>query len=338
MRDGKTFFAKIGGEISPPGFGKDGRERRRGGSELFRYGTALARRVSALRRRRAPGETTMESAREKQARLAEKLRALGSVAVAFSGGADSAFLLQSARDALGENVIAVTGRSLSFPQRELSAARAFAESRGIAHYVVDSEELALEGFSDNPPNRCYLCKKALFSEILRLAGEKGARRVIEASNADDEGDYRPGLQALEESGILSPLRLVRLTKAEIRALSKEMGLPTWDKPSFACLASRFPYGERISPERLRRVDAAEQFLLDAGFRQVRVRFHEHGKLARIEVGEEDFALLAEAGLRRRIGEHFRALGFAYASVDIQGYRTGSMNEALSPEQRRGGHV
>jgi uncharacterized protein len=273
----------------------------------------------------------MESLKEKRDRLSACLRSLESVAVAFSGGVDSAFLLKSACDILGDAVIAVTGRSLSFPLRELRAAQEFTSSRGIRHFLVDSEELALEGFSDNPPNRCYLCKKELFAKIKILAGEKGMLQVVEASNLDDEGDFRPGLRAVAELGVISPLRLARLTKEDIRALSREMGLPTWDKPSFACLASRFPYGERIDPERLRRIDAAEQFLLDLGFRQVRVRFHEQGRLARLEVDETGFALLADAALRRRVSERFGELGFIYTSVDILGYQTGSMNKTLLPQ-------
>jgi uncharacterized protein len=273
----------------------------------------------------------MDALKEKQRRLARCLRSFGSVAVAFSGGADSSFLLAGAREVLGDRVIAVTGRSLSFPLRELRAAEEFAASRGIRHFLVDSEELDVEGFSDNPPNRCYLCKKALFGKILRLAREQGAARVIEASNADDEGDYRPGLRAVEELGVASPLREVRLSKAEIRRLSGEMGLPTWDKPSFACLASRFPYGERIDAERLRRIDAAEQFLLDRGFRQVRVRFHDGGRLARLEIDEQGFSLLADPAAREEVCNRLNDLGFAYVALDLKGYRTGSMNGTLPAE-------
>jgi uncharacterized protein len=270
----------------------------------------------------------MNALKEKQTRLAEGLRALGSAAVAFSGGVDSTFLLKIAQNVLGDKVIAVTGRSLSFPQRELEAARAFTREQGIRHLLVDSEELELDGFAQNPPNRCYLCKKELFAKIRRMAEQEGMAQVVEASNLDDEGDYRPGLLAVAELGVLSPLRSARLNKAEIRALSKEMGLPTWNKPSFACLASRFPYGERIDAERLARIDAAEQFLLNQGFGQVRVRFHEQGKLARLEVDAQGFALLADQDLRLHIDLHLRELGFTYTAVDLQGYRTGSMNAGL----------
>lgn len=271
----------------------------------------------------------MDALKEKQQRLEQCLCSFGSAAVAFSGGVDSSFLLDSARAVLGDKAVAVTGRSLSFPLRELRAAEDFAASRGIRHFFVDSEELDVDGFSGNPPNRCYLCKKALFGKILRVAREQGIAHVIEASNVDDEGDYRPGLQAVAELGVHSPLRLVRLSKDEIRQLSKERGLPTWDKPSFACLASRFPYGERIDAERLRRIDAAEQFLLDRGCRQVRVRFHDGGKLARLELDEQSFTLFADPALRVAVCRRMKELGFAYTALDLEGYRTGSMNAGLS---------
>jgi uncharacterized protein len=265
---------------------------------------------------------------DKKQLLIDIVKQQPSVAVAFSGGVDSTFLLAIAQQVLGERAVAVTGRSLSFPPRELNAALAFSSERGILHYQVDSEELDLPTFSHNPPNRCYLCKRELFGKIKALAQENGLAAVLEASNADDEGDYRPGLKAIEELGVLSPLRQARLTKAEIRALSKEMDLPTWDKPSFACLASRFPYGETITPDRLSRLDRAEQFLLDLGLKQVRVRLHEKATLARIETDEAGLSLIFQEPNRNLTHQYFQGLGFNFVAVDLMGYRTGSMNVTL----------
>ncbi|MBE6831790.1 MAG: ATP-dependent sacrificial sulfur transferase LarE, partial [Ruminococcaceae bacterium] len=190
-----------------------------------------------------------------------------------------------------------------------------------------SEELNIDGFSKNPTNRCYLCKSELFSKIKAIAQTKGIENVIEGSNSDDNGDYRPGLMAVAELGIKSPLREAGLTKAEIRQLSKKLGLPTWNKQSFACLSSRFPYGEDITPDRLRMIDQAEQYLLDLGFHQVRVRFH--GNLARIETDENGFAAMLDGKTRDKIDSRFKEIGFTYIALDIKGYRTGSMNETLN---------
>jgi uncharacterized protein len=274
----------------------------------------------------------MEPIYEKQQSLHAILAGLGSAAVAFSGGVDSTFLLYSAKAALGENVLAVTARSLSFPSRELNEARAFCKAHGIRHLVVDSEELDIDGFSKNPVNRCYLCKTELFTKINGLAKDSGVKAVLEGSNADDVGDFRPGLRAVAEQGILSPLKQAGLTKAEIRRLSKEAGLPTWNKQSFACLSSRFPYGESITPEALSMIDQAEQFLLDLGFTQVRVRYH--NKLARIETDDASFEKLMAAPVRAQIDAKFREIGFVYVAVDIRGYRTGSMNETLTDQQKQ----
>lgn len=269
----------------------------------------------------------MDRLHQKKAHLEAYLHELGSVAIAFSSGVDSTFLLKTAHDLLGDKVIALTARSCSFPARELNEAKAFCQKEGIEQIIVDSEELAIEGFDQNPPNRCYLCKRELFTKFRDVAADRGIPYVAEGSNMDDNGDYRPGLIAVAELGIKSPLREAELNKDEIRKLSKELGLPTWDKQSFACLSSRFVYGEPITEEKLSMVDRAEQRLLDLGFHQVRVRIH--GKLARIEIDPTEFDKLLREDLAGELNRYLTKLGFTYVTLDLGGYQTGSMNKMLS---------
>jgi uncharacterized protein len=259
-------------------------------------------------------------------RLKKHLQQLESVAVAYSGGVDSTFLVKVAGEVLGDNAIAVTAQSSTYPEREFKEAADFVQKAGIRHVVIKSEELDIEGFSDNPTNRCYFCKRELLSKVIAVAQANNIRHVVEGSNVDDLGDYRPGRQAIRELGVASPLTDAGLGKEEIRILSKEMGLPTWQKPALACLASRFPYGQKITRDKLRVVDQAEQFLLDLGFRQVRVRHH--GSIARIEVSAEERGKFFNTDMMDRIYEKFRQLGFMYTALDLKGYRTGSMNEVI----------
>ena len=258
--------------------------------------------------------------------LISTIKDFGSVAVAFSSGVDSTFLLYAAKEALGDRVIAVTAQSCSFPKRELNEAKDFCEQQQIRHFICESEELDIDGFSHNPKNRCYLCKHELFEKIQKIAEQEKITAIVEGSNLDDNGDYRPGLTAVAELGIYSPLRSIGFTKEDIRALSRHFGLPTWNKQSFACLSSRFVYGETISREKLGMVDKAEQLLLDLGFHQVRVRIH--GMIVRIEIMPEEFPKIIQEDIRIQITESFMSFGFTYVSLDLTGYRTGSMNETL----------
>ncbi len=262
-------------------------------------------------------------AHRKYERLKAIMGATGGIAVAFSGGVDSTLLLFGAWQALGDRALAVTVSSGTFPRREIAEAEDFCNTHGIRQRICPFEELSVPGFEENPKDRCYICKKDLFGRIRRIAAENGLNFVAEGSNMDDNRDYRPGIRAIAELGIRSPLQEVELSKREIRYLSKELSLPTWDKPSYACLATRIPYGERITKEKLSQIEQSEQLLIDKGFRQVRVRLH--GNIARIEIPPEDFGKLLSEGLRTSIVRELKGVGFDYITLDLMGYRTGSMN-------------
>lgn len=271
-------------------------------------------------------ESDLTEIYKKLSDLRKLLKSFGSAAVAFSGGVDSTFLLKVAHEELGEKAVAVTVFSPLIPKKEAFEAENFCKNENIRHFVLELDPLEIHGFKDNPENRCYICKKEIFNKIKDLASENGVFTVCDGSNADDTGDYRPGMQAIRELGIKSPLLECGLTKNEIRILSKELDLPSWNKPSAACLASRFVYGETITEKKLKMVEIAEDFLREKGFSQQRVRIHGEN-LARIEVNKEDFEKILV--IKDEINSFFKELGFVYTTLDLTGFRSGSMNEVIN---------
>jgi uncharacterized protein len=278
------------------------------------------------------GAFTGESRHDPVSRKVEKLNALLAgmqrVLIAFSGGVDSTLLLKVAVDALGDNALAATAISETTARHERRDAERLAKQMGVMHYLVESQELEMPEFVNNPADKCYICKKHRFSAIKALADKQGCIYVLDGSNLDDQRDFRPGIRALEELGVRSPLFETQMTKSDVRRLSQQLGLPTWNKPSFACLASRIPYSHRITPKKLQQVDAGEDFLRELNFSpQLRVRHY--GDTVRLEIAPDDIQKLAATDLRERIVDYFKGLGFAFVTLDLEGYTMGSLNRVLN---------
>jgi len=264
---------------------------------------------------------------EKYENLKNIIKSYGTLAVAFSGGVDSTFILKTAHDVLGDKVIAVTACPRFFTEKEIKETIKFCDKENITHILCDTEELKIEGVAQNHPNRCYLCKNEILSKIKKAVKSYNIKYIADGSNFDDDNDYRPGFQAVLEHGVKSPLKEVELTKTEIRELSKNLDLPTWNKKYISCLASRIPYGEEVTEEKIGMVEKAERLLTDLGFSQIRVRIHD--KMARIEINQSEFAKIIEPEISLKIYAELKSYGFTYVTLDLCGYRTGSMNETLS---------
>ena len=277
------------------------------------------------------GSVSLEALEKRLEVLEGIVKPYGSALVAFSGGVDSSLALAVAARALPrESVLAVTSNNETYLQSELEGAEAFARSLGVEHLVVNTRELDNPNYASNPKNRCYFCKSTLYSDLARIAGEKGYACVVDGANKDDEGDYRPGRRAAKELGVVSPLSLAGVSKAEVREIARRLGMSSWDKPALACLSSRFPYGQEITPEKLAQVARAEEFMRREGFRQVRVRHH--GEIARLEVGPEE--LERAFSEREKITAELLDAGFLYVTLDLAGYKSGSLNAALKKKGRK----
>lgn len=299
--------------------------------ETIELGKTGSTQIMPLNKSDINKDDISENTLAKYEKLKSIIKDCGKIAIAFSGGVDSTFLTKVAKDVLGENAVAVTISSILVTDDELKEADDFCKAENIEHLIYNADVLSIPGFENNPPDRCYICKKAIFTNVQNLVGERGISVIAEGTNVDDDGDYRPGMRAIKELGVRSPLKEAGLTKAEIRELSCMLGLKTWNKPSCACLASRFAYGEVINKDKLDMIYSAECYIRSLGFEQFRVRLQDG--IARIELRPADIQKFIENGIKDKVSEKLHALGFKYVSLDLDGYRLGSMNEVLNRQER-----